>query len=327
MKRILTFFICLVGIYLTGWADSTAKCLLQHKGAVTIYDASAIETAIKKAVDGDTIFLSAGSFPGFTLNKKVLIRGVGDSYTKISGNIEISINGSGINQTLLSGLDLFAHTINLSSAMNGVRIEQCVCNVFSASSNNNDIIIDRCKIGRSTTSNSSNGIYYNQYIKGLTVLNSQVTVYGDTPSEYWPITYINSNVQVYYSYQISGTFINSCFFIRKGQSYDYDRFFQYCIFNNCIIDRKIQYSSGSYDARFDENSCILDNCYYASSAGFTKDEIENLGYIGNDGTIVGEYGGTTPFTLSLSVPKVKNSLIAVDKDNKVLKVSLEVSAE
>ena len=56
-----------------------------------------------------------------------------------------------------------------------------------------------------------------------------------------------------------------------------------------------------------------------------KYDLEDKGYIGTDGTVVGIEGGSAPFTLEPSVPKVTNSTVAYDAANKLLKVNLTVT--
>ena len=74
MKKILSIAICLLASIVLAHAESTSKCLLQHQGTVQLFDADKIANAITAAVDGDTIYLTAGEFPGFTINKKITVR-------------------------------------------------------------------------------------------------------------------------------------------------------------------------------------------------------------------------------------------------------------
>ena len=67
---------------------SPAKCLLHHNGKVTLYDAEDIENAIKATADGDTLYLSEGQFAGFTITKKITVRGSGQM-TRIGGDIVV----------------------------------------------------------------------------------------------------------------------------------------------------------------------------------------------------------------------------------------------
>lgn len=309
MKRIIIFFMSVLMLTVSASAVSTAKCLLQHQGSCKIYDPEAIETAIKNAVDGDTIFLTAGTFPGFTVSKKITVRGAGQA-TKISGNVDISIAGTPtLTQTVLEGLDLGGKQLGLSSAMNGVKVKQCNMEYLRTTANNNDVIIDRCRI---------NGeMYYSDYIKGMTILNSYVVTGQYSSSTNCPVNFINSYVSAYYFNVITGTFINC---IVKGQNYNsrYSRTFNNCNFVNSLL-------CGSYRSA-DSSTCTVQNCYENSESTFDVSTLENLGYLGNDGTVVGYYGGSNPYSLELAVPKVTENTIALDVEKKVLNVSLKVSA-
>lgn len=68
MKKFIFILITIITICINANADSGAKCLLQHKGSVQFFDGDKIEAAIKAATDGDTLFLSEGLYPGFTIN-------------------------------------------------------------------------------------------------------------------------------------------------------------------------------------------------------------------------------------------------------------------
>ena len=50
-------------------------------------------------------------------------------------------------------------------------------------------------------------------------------------------------------------------------------------------------------------------------------------YVVTDGTIVGIYGGETPYTLEPTVPKVTASNLQLDMENKKLNVNLTVSPQ
>lgn len=310
MKRILTLIVCMMSISMTLFAASFAKCLLQHKGGVKIYNSDAIETAIKNAVEGDTIFLTDGKFPGFTVNKKITVRGAGQG-TKITGDINVSISGNPtLTQTVLEGFDATDRNVTLTTAMNGLKIKQCKFKYLTVNANINDAIIDRCYISDELSQVSS--------IKGMTVINSYVQLgyrYSSTDS---PINYVNCYVYPYYIDRIAGTFINS---IIGSGSWDSLKTANNCNFISCLIRFSNSYTVGS--------SCTEQNCYHdsASSSGSEKvDDLESLGYLGNDGTVVGRYGGLTPYTLDLAVPKVTENTITLDPTTRILNVSLKVTA-
>ena len=75
------------------------------------------------------------------------------------------------------------------------------------------------------------------------------------------------------------------------------------------------------------------NCYFRNNSNGVCDRntlesnYDLSDYRGTDGTEVGIYGGTTPFTLDPQVAKVTESTFTVDTDAKKLTVKLKVAAK
>lgn len=308
MKRILSIAICLLASIVLAHAESTSKCLLQHQGTVQLFDADKIANAITAAVDGDTIYLTAGEFPGFTINKKITVRGAGQA-TKITGSVSINISGTPtLTQTVLEGVDLGAkyQNIYLESAMKGVKIKQCSMYNLRTSANNSDVIIDRCNI--------SNELIYSTYIKSMTVVNSDVTLGRDYSSTTNIINFINCGVFFIDSNNVAGTFINCA--IRTNYTHNS---ISNCAFVNCLFGWKA--------AGYFQSTTSAQQCYYDASCSWDAATFEELGYLGNDGRVVGYMGGVSPYTLDLAVPKVTESQISLDPDSRVLNVNIKVSAK
>ena len=88
-------------------------------------------------------------------------------------------------------------------------------------------------------------------------------------------------------------------------------------------------------------SSVLQNCYYLTSnysdllsntcdCKYDTSTLQSKGYLGTDGTVVGIYGGATPYDdnmLVLSVPKVTSSDLQLDMEQKKLNVTLTVSPQ
>lgn len=311
MKKTLFTLVCLMMASVSMFAASAAKCLLQHGGSVQMFDADKIANAIKAAADGDTLYLTAGEFSGFTIDKKITVRGAGQE-TKITSDITISIPGSPtLTQTILEGLDLSSkgYGVTLSSAMKGVKIKQCSMYNLVTSANNSDVIIERCHI--------PNELCYSNYIKSMTVLNSFVYIGFNYSSSENIITFVNCCVNMYFPFNCAGTFINST--ITRSESYYYYQSISNCVFTNCLF---------RWDANSDfQSSTTAQQCYYDKDCSWDAATFEELGYLGNDGKVVGYMGGTTPYTLELSVPKVTESEITLDPSTRVLNVNLKVSAK
>lgn len=309
MKKTLFTLVCLMMASVSMFAESAAVCLLQHGGSVQLFDADKIANAIKAAVDGDTLYLTAGSFSGFTIDKKITVRGAGQE-TKITGNITISISGTPtLTQTVLEGLNLISNSsVTFSTAMKGVKIKQCSMYELIVNANNSDVIIDRCNI--------SSELRYSSYIKSMTVLNSYAII-GNYSSSENTIHFVNCNVYMYYPSNCAGTFINSV--IGRSSSYGSFQNISNCSFVNCLF----RWNANSYF----QSSTTAQHCYYDSECSDDDATFEELGYLGIDGKVVGYMGGSSPYTLELSVPKVTESEISLDPSTRVLNVNIKASAK
>ena len=60
---------------------------------------------------------------------------------------------------------------------------------------------------------------------------------------------------------------------------------------------------------------------------YNTSTLQSYSYLGTDGTVVGIYGGETPYTLEPTVPKVTDSNLQLDMENKKLNVNLTVSPQ
>ncbi len=311
MKKTLFTLVCLMMASVSMFAESAAVCLLQHGGTVQLFDADKIANAVKAAVDGDTLYLTAGSFSSFTIDKKITVRGAGQE-TKITGDITISISGTPtLTQTVLEGLDLKSSSCSviLSTAMKGVKIKQSSMYRLIVNANNSDVIIDRCYI--------SDELCYSSYIKSMTVLNSDGRIGRNYSSSENTINFVNCDIYMYRPSYCSGTFINSKI-SRESTSSSYQNIGK-CSFVNCLF---------RWDAKsYFQSSTTVQNCYYDSECSTDDATLAELGYLGNDGKVVGYYGGISPYTLELSVPKVTESEISLDPSARVLNVNLKVSAK
>lgn len=306
MKRFIFFLLSIMTFSMSMLAASNARCLLQHKGTGKIYNADAIETAIKDAVDGDTIFLTEGQFPGFTINKKITVRGAGQG-TKITGDMKVSISGTPtLKQAVLEGFNAEGKTISLTTPMNGVKIKQGLFGGLSVDANNDDAIVDRCNI--------SSELISSRYIKGLNVISSEVTIGSSSMSTDASINFVNCYVTAYYVNKCAGTFLNC---IVNGQYYRNSMRYYNCNFINTLL-------CGNY--RQCDYSSTLQDCYESTETTFDVNTLENLGFFGNDGTVVGPFGGAYPYTLELAVPKIVENKVSLDAEKKVLNVTLKVSA-
>ena len=85
---------------------------------------------------------------------------------------------------------------------------------------------------------------------------------------------------------------------------------------------------GSIGSSSSKTNCyFIDDYYGACDQNTLENRYDFSEYRGTDGTEVGIYGGTTPFTLDPQVAKVTESTFTVDTDAKKLTVKLKVAAK
>ena len=97
------------------------------------------------------------------------------------------------------------------------------------------------------------------------------------------------------------------------------------VFTNTLFNT---YNGASIGQSSSETKCYFVNDYNGACDDSTLESRKDLSeYRGTDGTVVGIYGGTTPFTLDPQVAKVTESKFTADTDAKKLTVKLKVAAK
>jgi hypothetical protein len=319
-------------------AVTVNKAMLQHNGEVTLFDGSNMQAAVDAAQDGDTIFLTLGTFDPFTISKKITIRGTGET-SIINGDVTINIpysptlesplleslavSGEVILSAKLSNLLLrkckISGGLSLNSAVNGGTIERCqiggnmyfiryVNNTYYSGAIEN-FYIDRCNI--------SNSLILRSNIKSMTVMNSIVSDLSSSESMSNNTTFVNCLISKLRCNNLSATFINSILW-----NYSNNNTINSSVLLNSLVNRSYL-SIGS--------SSVTQNCYLVSNPSTTTTDLQYNGYLGTDGTIVGHLGGSTPYSdvdmFKPLVPTVTSSDIKLDNENKVLNVKLTVSPQ
>ena len=143
-----------------------AKVILQSGANTTIYDGNSLSTAIGAAKKGDIIYLSEGIYSGFTIDKEILVRGVGEkSYVK--GDITIAIpDNPTLTTHIIEGV-WASGALNITKPASDMIIRSCKfsgdLNVSAALPNG---LIDRCFIDGT--------VILNTYTNTVTIKNSKV---------------------------------------------------------------------------------------------------------------------------------------------------------
>lgn len=320
MKKSLLFSVCLAFVSISSFGASLSSIMLQHNGSVTMFESDKMSAAIAAAVKGDTIYLSEGTFSGaFTINKEISIIGAGQD-TKIQGDITIAIdNTPTLTAHMLDALSISNNVVKVTKALKNLKIRKCYIYNLTIDAAVTDLNIDRCNL---------NGFNPKANVKSGNILNSYITGFGGESNQPNTINLINCNINSVYNYasRAAATFINSII-----NAYGDNSKFTNCVFinsyypSNFVID-----SSSSVQNCYNVNGISWTQCteektnvkYYTISA----DWLQENNCLGTDGTIIGMFGGTSPYNLVPNVPTVTESKISVDTATKKLNVSLKVSA-
>jgi hypothetical protein len=312
-KRLFFMAVCIIMMSMTASALTINKAMLVHNGEVTLYDGDKIQEAVNAASDGDAIYLTLGTFKPFNVTKSITIRGVGET-SIIDGDVTISIPGSPkLTSPVIEDLAV-SGTVNVGAQVDDMILRKCKIANFTIGAQVDGAVLDRCYITNTLTLSS--------YIKGMTVVNTKLFNVKANSGATQNTTFVNCNIRSLYVFNFSGTFINSIIYssVNNGGSSSQ-------ILSTVLLNTLMQTSSNI------GSSSVAQNCYYNSfgfnicECSFNTSELQSKGYLGTDGTVVGIYGGETPYTLVPSVPKVTSSDLQLDNEEKVLNVNLTVSPQ
>lgn len=306
LKTLLLSFMLLAVV--AAKADNMARIILMHNGQSTMFAGDRINDALTQAVDGDTIYLSEGHFPTFTISKKILVRGAGEN-TNIANGVNINIMGEPVlTMPVLEGVKINGSLIIQRNCTNLI-IRNCVFNTFqnSATSTPNGLVeLCHC-FGTFNISEHMTDFYVKNtdlnYLKGASLNHNKCNfinclIYGAAP-ETTAGRFVNCQIQRWNPIKAS--------MLLKTLVYTYSA--------------KVGDSSIAQD-------CYYDN-YNTSGSWFSSNQLITNGYLGLDGSIVGNWGGATPFTgtFRLKIPYEESGTISVDNEKKKINVELEILPE
>ena len=146
MKKQFLLFVCLLMVATVAKADIAASVMLRHNGHATFFAHDEIQNAVDAAVEGDTIYLTEGTFSPFNVDKRIMVRGTGWT-TVIEGDCNINISGTAkLPMPVLDGVALNGD-INVQSAYSQFTLRKVkVKNVAFAGEEHYDVKLDRCHI-------------------------------------------------------------------------------------------------------------------------------------------------------------------------------------
>lgn len=343
-KFFLAAFVAVFGFANQTFAQSQLATLFQDGDVKTFYGINALRRAHSSAKHGDVITLSSGTFNSVDITKAITLRGAGMQYdsiakvepTIITGNFNLSIN----NDSTLQGNSLTMegiyhnYDITVSKPVYNAQFVKCrfynigksaVSNVLGNSLTNTTFI--NCLI--------SNQLYAEENAS-ITCVNSYIRD---------PYQAVNTSDERYANFEFQNCVVH------QGSSGHNP---SYSTYRNCIIrgcGNLIPSTSVAYNCIGINTSSLFDymsngtNTYVSSpssvfktwsgSSYVTSFLSENLEltdaaktkYLGTDGTQVGIYGGSIPFTARPSNPQITKLNVASKStaDGK-LSVDIEVKA-
>ena len=246
--------------------------LLSHQGKQTAYAADNVQAAVDAAVEGDTIHLAPGRYKEITLNKKVYLHSLEDNntlnvYLALPGNPAIDSSlfmGSSFNVYAQCNLQsiYFTNFIGCFMVLDGYRVETVTydrCYIW-------DVNFERFNVGKLQANNCQIDNFYN---------GSSTT----TLSEFKHCNFRSWDFSI-----INASFENCILYNTNEEAFTVDK----CQFTRCMYDPdKYSFAEGVTPSA----SLIMEQVNWNDS----KENLETLGMLGSDGTVVGMYGGTTPF--------------------------------
>ena len=312
MKRIVMVFVCFALVSMTIKAQ-TAKVALQHNGNVTLYDSDKLADALTASVDGDTLYLNEGRFPGdVNITKKVSIIGSGAN-TVLTGAVIISIPGTPTLTSHLLDALCMEKLVRVTLPLKGLKIRKCQFYSFFFDALTEDITIDRCY--------SRGPFNLSDGIKRMNVINSKIWELTGEAEYAGDASFVNCNIYNMYNYYSNNscraTYMNC---IIRGWSGSSNSSITY---ENCLCGKNNYENSVNRNCWNYNNTSILNS---NTDCSLSDDQLRSNNYLGTDGTVVGITGGTNPFTLVPAGPKVSDYTIKVDTQTKKLNVNIKVTA-
>lgn len=309
-------------------SEESGKIFLQHNGNVkAIFSSNDLDGAIANAVQGDTIFLSSGTFTGdVTFSKAISIIGVGadesvsTTYTQYTGSIQVTPSSQTqmLGKILLEGISFAQQTT--FAGIDDLVLRKCYFSnylYFGSSSEKSSlkkVLIDRCYV--------SNLTFYSS-VGELLAKNSRIYSISD-----------NSGMK---SESIANIHFDHCNISTTSMNAVYSNSIINSLSNlskNSFLVNVLYYSSSStlhanlQDCYSETNSLLLSSgSNYEKLAGkYSIEDLKVKKYFGYDETVVGIEGGVNPFTLKRHVPTFTNKNLYVDPKTKKLSVDIKVTA-
>ena len=306
-KKILILLTGLVLGLSSAWAKGGGGCvILQHAGNETYFEAQDAQAAMDAAVEGDTLYFAeaeTGLYPKITMNKKVYIISSGSLFINLEIPGKPSLDEC-LFQTYSNRLE-----INVKSDLQRLYLNDTFLYVYANTENVTvgSLEMDRCLIW---------GIWYNSGLKKIVANNSKIfwNLYSSGENDAVESAKFTNCYFELGQLNITNATFNNCIL-----RYDSDSQFTIagCTFNKCLMNNEDVWVMGEGSSKTD--------CYDLDGDTFSndKDYLTTNNYLGSDGTVVGEYGGTNPFNVGRTIAPWA-SLYNLNKKGNKMSVNLYI---
>lgn len=350
MKKLLVTLVASVLCMIGAKAEETTTLVatLSHgNGLTAYYGKGALVEAYKAAQPGDIITLSAGTFTGDNFAKNITIRGVGGWADGSSDNVFTTIEGAWTfklqdddNELIIEGVRFTSQLAITSDVYKGCTLSKVKFNSYVNLQTYVFAKLNHC-VCESYIS-SYQGVFTNCVLKNIYAYTGtdKITMQNCVIYDYNSYSVLTEDVLTNCIFICSDNYklaasndIHNCVYFNTTKN-DYD-FFTYAsnntnmivadrdnFFKNPDVMKKNtdQYGDlSSYKVNFDDLNVDGSGLFELSDAA---KEI----YKGNDGKVVGVWGGAAPFNVTPSNPRITKCEIVpkVDSDGK-LSVTIEVA--
>lgn len=337
MKKFFLSLVFLLSLTGATFAQSSLLATLSHGDEITVfYGPNAFKDAHNAAEHGDAISLSSGTFKAVDVTKAITLRGAGwerDTIkntipTKIEGDYEINISDSVPQRLTIEGIYYLGKTSVCKGLNNATFIKtyfRDVVKYYGESNNyatykNNSFIqcvFYDCFVGTLNHTTESSYNFINCYF-----------MYGINNYDIYT-TFKNCIIKMKSIYMKNLTYstFENCIFEGTSSTPSYNQLPTSSFATNCVVYKSAA-GIGTFTNPSPTNKVTTDEELWANNGilGALKEEAKAK-FIGNDGTEVGIYGGTFPFTSVTTNPQITKCNVASRStaDGK-LSIDIEVKA-
>ena len=275
------------------WAEGfySGSLLLLHNGEKTGFKPTDFPLLMEKAVEGDTVMMGDGTYPEITLSKNVKLIGPRGGST-----IDLRINMPNKNYHNILIESVPVNNLYIESDFNQLTLRHCdICYIVNNNQAQGKITLDKCEIR----------LWYVEDAPPFNAIQSRVYEFfnGNNTDK---SKYVFTNCEFYF-YDIGdrtlppATYINSVFvdplFYHGDGTTGPQVEFRNSSFESCLFD-----NTGRY---YINESCTENNSYSMDpqNQDYSKENLELLGFLGNDGTVVGLYGTANEYRYDMERPE------------------------